>query len=182
MWCTWRALALGLLLTIGTGAAAFADVLPMVDTSYTANLSGAVSVNRLDVDGPGTLTVTLTDIPWPQSLANVDLLLTSGTGTVLGRSNGFGTETYTIAGAGTLYAFCFGQAAPFKGLDFGFGTYGLRIDFQENPAAVPLPPGGLLLAAGILALALVARAGSWPGVRRDRLTAYRGFPETAIKL
>jgi len=136
---------------------ALADEMDLVNTSHTVDASGGVSINRLELKGPGTLTVTLTSIPWPQSLAQVAMLLTTLTGTVEGHMDGFNTESFRVNGAETLYAFCFGRAERLPGFDFGYGTYGLWVHFKPQAPAVPIPPSFGLLGAGLLGLALWRR-------------------------
>jgi hypothetical protein len=105
-------------------------------------------VQALDITAPGTLTVTLSNIPWLDTVTDLNLFLTSTSG-VIGTPNGPGTETFSV-GPGTLYAHWFGQAQG----PFDVGVVGVKIDFQPSAIApVPLPDSVILLLSGLLFLA-----------------------------
>ncbi|MBS0375203.1 MAG: VPLPA-CTERM sorting domain-containing protein [Proteobacteria bacterium] len=125
----------------------------LVDASYSVTTAGAVAVNNLHLSGPGTLTLSLTDLHWPASLQDLRYLITTADGTILGQGSGAGSFSIAISSAELVYAVTFGQATPLPGLSFGYGSYGVQIGFQP----VPLPDALVLLGSGLGALAIVAR-------------------------
>jgi hypothetical protein len=125
----------------------------LVNASYSVTTAGAVAVNNLQLNGAGTLTLSLTDLHWPASLQDLRYLITTADGTILGQGSGAGSFSVAISGAELVYAVTFGQAAPLPGLSFGYGSYGLQIGFQP----VPLPDSVILLASGLAALGVVVR-------------------------
>ena len=104
-------------------------------------------VDSFDLPSAGTLTVTLSDIAWPQPLADLDLLVTSTKG-ALGPETGAGTYTFNVNG-GDVFAEWFGTAQG----PLNAGVYSLKIDFQPNALPVPLPTSALLLLSGLALLA-----------------------------
>jgi len=94
-----------------------------------------------DVASAGTLTVTLSDVPWLDTLQGLTFFVTSGAG-VVGSSMGVGTESLSLT-AGTYFAHWFGDADG----QYQLGVADLKIEFTPaTPATVPLPGSlGLLL-------------------------------------
>jgi hypothetical protein len=116
-----------------------------------------------NLSAPGTLTVTLSNVAWPQQLANLNFLLSSANG-IIGSEMSAGTFSFDIAAGGNVFAQWFGTAQG----PLNTGVYSLKIDFQPlggGGTPVPLPTSGLLLLSG-LALLL------WK--RRTRTGAARG--------
>jgi hypothetical protein len=100
-------------------------------------------VQAFDLTTPGTLTVTLSSIPWLDTISDLNFFASSAT-SVLGDLTGPGTESITV-GPGMIYAHWFGDADG----AFGLGVYGLKIAFQPNVTAVPLPASLMLLLSGL---------------------------------
>ncbi len=108
------------------------------------------SVTSLDVSGPGTVTVTLSDLGWPDKLASLTFAATTPTG-VLATLSGAGRISFTVSTAGIYDAVVGAVASPgFLGL----GWYSLCITFAPS---VPLPGGGWLLLSALAACALLWR-------------------------
>lgn len=148
----WIGASLGLAIAFAAIPVAGAAQTTLQDASYTVGNSGAVNITRFDLTSAGTLTVKLTDIPWPQPLAGAEFMLSTATGEVIGRLNTFGTASFDISGPGTLYALSYGIVNNLPGLNFGFGTYGLNLSFSPSATTVPLPAAGGLMAGGMLLL------------------------------
>ncbi len=101
---------------------------------------------------PGTLTVSLANIGWPQQLASLSLLLTSASGALLGQESvpgnslfGVDTQTFNVQ-AGNITAQWFGTAQG----ELNSGVYGLEVQFQpDSGSPVPLPTSIALLMSGL---------------------------------
>lgn len=99
-------------------------------------------VESFDITTPGTLTVTLSNIPWLDTIADLNCFLTSSVG-VIGKSMGVGSESFNV-GPGMVYAHWFGDANG----TYGLGIYGMKIMFQAG-TPVPLPKSLILLLSGL---------------------------------
>jgi len=123
-------------------------------------IQGAQSFTQsFNITSAGTLTVTLSDVPWLDTISGLNVFLTTSTGLV-GTAMGPGTETMSV-GPGMVYAHWLGDA---NGV-YGAGAYGLSIDFHPEYATVPLPKSVLLLLSGLgILLGWQRRAGSTEGL------------------
>jgi hypothetical protein len=101
--------------------------------------------DSLTLSGPGTLTVTLTDMAWPEQLASLNSVVSSSSG-LLGPEMGAGTQSFQVTG-GPVVVQWFGTAQG--ALDAG--VYGMEIQFQST-TPVPLPTSIALLLSGLLML------------------------------
>jgi hypothetical protein len=111
-------------------------------------------VQSFNITGPGTLSVSLTNVDWPQQLASLNLVLSSGSGSLLGPEMGAGSDSFHV-GSGMVYAQWFGTAQG----PLDTGVYSLNVEFLPNALPVPLPASIALLLSGLALLA-------WQ--RRDR--------------
>lgn len=100
-------------------------------------------VQGFDITTAGTLTMTLTQIPWLDTVSNLTGFVTTPSG-VLGTSMGVGTESFKV-GPGMVYAHWYGDA---QGV-FDAGVVGVTVQFMP---AVPLPDSLLLLGSGLVLL------------------------------
>lgn len=102
-------------------------------------------VQSFNITTAGTLTLTLSNIPWLDTISGLNCFFTTSSG-ALGAAMGVGTDSISV-GPGMLYAHWFGEAG---GL-YGVGVYGLKLDFSPNsgPAPVPLPMTLILLLSGL---------------------------------
>jgi hypothetical protein len=133
------AAALALIASSVPLAAAHADSV-LFDSSTV--IQGQQSyMQSFDITTPGTLTVTLTNIPWLDTVSNLTGFVTTSSG-VLGTTLGAGSESFDV-GSGTIYAHWFGDATG----TFNAGVVGVKIMFQ--PTAVGLPASALLLLSGL---------------------------------
>jgi hypothetical protein len=103
-------------------------------------------VDSFNIAAPGTLTISLTDVPWLDTISDFSFFLSSATG-VLGAPANTGTESWKV-GAGNFYAHWFGDANG----QFGMGVYAMTISFHPDVSAVPLPSSLVLLLSGVGAL------------------------------
>jgi hypothetical protein len=131
---------------LGMGAWALPPNAAVADTLYDSSglIQGQQSfVQSFNITTPGTLTVSLSDIPWLDTISNLNFFLTTATGP-MGSSMGQGTESLDV-GPGVVFAHWFGDASG----SFGVGAYGIKIQFQPS-TPVPLPPSLLLSLSGLL--------------------------------
>jgi hypothetical protein len=104
-------------------------------------------VQSFNIPGPGTLTVTLSNVPWPEQLASLDMVLGTANG-LLGPEMGAGTETFDVT-SGRYFLQWFGTAQG----PLDAGVYSMDIVFQPSGVTpVPLPASIALLASGLILL------------------------------
>jgi len=141
-------------LTLPAGAAR-ADTVLYDSASF---LQGQQSfVQSFNITTPGTLTVTLSEIPWLDTISNLTGFLTTSAG-VVGGSFGGGSETFDV-NAGTIYAHWFGSAQG----TYNIGVLGVKIMFQPS-GVTPVPlPSAMILLLGSLGL---LSGWQWLGRRR----------------
>jgi hypothetical protein len=129
---------------LAAGSASAGEVL----YSGTGFMSGQQSFSdAFQVSGPGTLTVSLTNVAWPEQLASLNMVVSTTSG-LLGPEMGAGTQTFDIKNAGMVYTDWFGTAQG----PLDTGVYSMNIQFVPAGAAVPLPYSIALLASGFLLL------------------------------
>jgi hypothetical protein len=115
----------------------------------TGFLTGQESfVQSFNITGPGTLTVSLSNVNWPAQLANLDMVLSSTGGSLLGPEMGAGTDSFHVD-SGMIFAQWFGTAQG----PLNTGVYSLKVQFQTGATPVPLPATILLLLSGLGLLA-----------------------------
>jgi len=110
--------------------------------------------DSFSVSSPGTLTVTLGNVGWPQPLSSLNLLVGSPSGAIgtMNASNSTSlTSTFDVQ-SGNILAQWYGTAQS-SGLDAG--VYSLEIQFQPsgsgtNPVPLPTSIGLLLSGLGLL--------------------------------
>ena len=111
-------------------------------------MTGTESFSQsFNLTAPGTLTVTLSNVAWPQKLASLNFLLSSANGT-MGPEMGEGTYTFAVVAGGNVFAQWFGTAQG----PLNAGVYSLKIDFAPSAVAVPLPTSAALLLSGLALL------------------------------
>jgi hypothetical protein len=143
------------------GACIFAPASARADTVLydgSGFLTGTQSfVESFNLPSAGILTVTLSNVAWPEQLATLNLLLTSAGGT-LGPEMGTGTQTFNIAAGGNVFAQWFGKAQG----PLDIGVFSMKIDFAPSVTAVPLPPAVVLMISGMALVLLQRRSRSTP--------------------
>jgi hypothetical protein len=145
------AAAIALAAWTASGHAARADSMLYDDASVIE--TQASFVESFTINTPGVLTLTVSGMPWLDSVTNVTSFLTSSTGTVGKAMAATGSESFDI-GPGTYYAHWFGDA---QGI-YGAGVLGVQVKFQ--PTVVPLPASVTLMLSG---LGLMVGLGFWRG-------------------
>jgi hypothetical protein len=126
----------------------------MIMLSQTTLITGSdSSVATITVPSSGSLTVDLSNIPWPESLASLSFMLSSASQVV----GTFSTDSSMVQSyevtPGTYFAHLTGTA----GGSLDLGIYSITVGFQPA-GVVPLPPSGSLLIIGLLAVLGLA----WP--------------------
>jgi hypothetical protein len=141
------------------GKAAHADMI--IYDSMAIFQGQQAFTDSFSVTTPGTLTVTMTDVPWLDTVTNLSFYMSSPTGIVGSPLNGAGTESINLSSAGTYSANWFGNA---QGL-YDLGVVGVSIEFRPNGTPVPLPASILLMLCGLALLF------AWPRIAASLPTA-----------
>jgi hypothetical protein len=111
------------------------------------------SVATITVPSAGSLTVELSNLPWPQSLESLSFMLSSSNQVISAWSTDSTTvESYNVS-PGTYFAHLTGTAAG----PLDLGLYSLTVGFQAG-GVVPLPASGALMLSGLLAAVALGRA------------------------
>jgi hypothetical protein len=138
-----RRLLCGTLIAVGmlAASAARADTVLVSDTSF---VSGSQSmVYSLTAPGPGSITITLSNLSWPDPLASLSFAFTTATGVL--QTGNAGEVTFDLTGAGTYYALVSGSAQG----QWNLGLYSLRLTYSPlSTTPVPIPPTLWLLLSG----------------------------------
>jgi hypothetical protein len=148
---TWAALLLSCVLAI---PAARADMVLVSDTTL---VSGTQSwVYSFNVPGPGTITVQLSNLAWPQQLSALSFLASSAEHVMSSWSDegGLRTDSFELTRGGTYFADIIATAQG----PLDLGVYSLLLGFTPASAPVPLPESGRLLLGGALLLLALAWA------------------------
>jgi hypothetical protein len=163
-----RELAMNMIKSMGRGNSAFLRVAAPAlvfsllvhsanaDSLYAKNtfFSGAES-ETISVDAPsaGTVSVTLTDLVWPDALSSLSFYGSNETSILSAASVTGGTQTFDLTGASAFYAHISASAGSLgiPGLP-NYGWYSVNIGFTPLQAPVPLPASEWLLLAGLAAV------------------------------
>lgn len=143
---------------LAAGSAGAAEVIYDGAGFIRGQQSGMESFN---VSGPGTLTVQLSNVPWPVPLGSLNAVISSASG-LLGPEMGPGVQTFQLTG-GQIFAQWFGTAQG----PLNVGVYALKIEFQPsgvNP--VPLPTSIALLVSGLVLIGWQRRSRNEPHTRQ----------------
>jgi hypothetical protein len=103
-------------------------------------------VQSFTVTTPGTLTITMSNIPWMDVVTDLNCFVTTTKGVAGSVMNGAGTESIGLQ-PGTIYAHWFGEAEG----AYGAGVIGVEIQWQPGtPVALPTSLVLMLSGLGIL--------------------------------
>lgn len=142
-----QALAATLLLLGGwiMSSAAHADTVLYDGTGFVVGTQSFVQ--SFDLTTAGTLTVTLTNVAWPQQLASLNLLMTSPSGGAMGPEMGAGIATFNVRSGEDVFAQWFGTAQG----PLDAGVFSMKIMFQPagGGTTVPLPTSIALFLSGL---------------------------------
>jgi hypothetical protein len=128
---------------------AHASTLLISDTTLVTGNETAVF--SFSVPGPGTVSVQLTNLDWPQALSSLSFMATTGNSVLSsGLDAGSGAQSYafSVPGGGTYFADVMATA----GGSLDLGAYSFCLTFKPAGGPVPLPSSGVLLLCGALAL------------------------------
>jgi hypothetical protein len=140
------ALTLLLISWVVTPAAARADTVLYDGTGFVVGTQSFVQ--SFNLASPGTLTVTLTNVAWPEELASLNMLLSSPSGT-MGPEMGAGTSSFAVDKSGDVFAQWFGTAQG----PLDAGVFSMKIAFTPaGSAVVPLPTSIALFVSGLALL------------------------------
>jgi hypothetical protein len=131
-------------LAIAVGASARADTI--VNRNVMVGTPSVPMIETLSLTSAGALTVTVTDLLWPQALQSLSFAITNNQG-VLESMSGAGQLTYNATGPMTLFANVFAVSNSLA----GSGGYHINVSF--SPSVVPLPGALWLLLSGIFGMA-----------------------------
>jgi hypothetical protein len=113
-------------------------------TESTLVINQQSNVYDFTAPGPGTLTVQLEDLTWPDPLNSLTFSLDSAR-SVLGWIASAGELTLSITNGGSYFVDVTGDA----GGALDLGLYSMQVDYYPHGATVPLPGSLVLLLSGL---------------------------------
>lgn len=142
-----------LLLCILYATVVRAETVLLSDTTLVSGNESAVF--SFNAPGPGTVSVQLTNLDWPQALSSLSFVASTAKDVLASWSDppsqpDLGPQglSFQVAGRGTYFADVMASA----GGPLDLGVYSFALTFAPAGAPVPLPAGGWLLLAGIMTL------------------------------
>jgi len=99
-------------------------------------------VQSFDITTAETLTVSLSQVPWLDTISDLNCFVSTAKGVVGQFMSGPGTESLSV-GPGMIYVHWFGDANG----PYGLGVYGMKIESLTTP--VGLPGTLILLLSGL---------------------------------
>jgi hypothetical protein len=150
------------LLCLSQAPHARADTMLLSTTTMVSGTESAVF--SFDAPSAGTVTATLSNLPWPTPLSTLSFLATSATETLSSWSAPVTQAESFQVGAGTYFAHIMAAATG----PLNLGIYSLNLSFAP---AVPLPASDWLLVIGVLILfgltRILSAFGSFEGLRSE---------------
>ncbi len=142
-------LAATAMLIAGLAPAARADTVLYSDAGF---IQGNQSfVEALDITQAGTLTISLSNVPWLDTISDLSFFVTTNT-KVVGDWQSDGTESMQVK-PGMIYTHWFGDDNG----KYGVGAYSLKIMFQPGTVSTVPLPGSLTLLLSVIGLGVVGR-------------------------
>ncbi|MGO9852381.1 MAG: VPLPA-CTERM sorting domain-containing protein [Steroidobacteraceae bacterium] len=127
-----------------------ASTVLIADTTLVSGSDSAVY--SFEAPGPGTVSVQLTNLDWPQALSSLSFVATTANHVMSSWSDPGGSGAYTLSfqvgGSGAYFA----DVTAVAGGLLDLGVYSFSLDFTPAIGPVPVPASGWLLLAGLLAL------------------------------
>jgi hypothetical protein len=145
-----RALGFAALLLYAVMATvAQASTVLIADTTLVTGSESAVF--SFEAPGPGTVSVQLTNLDWPQALSSLSFMATTANHVLSSwpdASLSTQSASFPVAGRGTYFA----DIMAVAGGPLDLGVYSFTLDFTPAGSPVPLPASGALLLGGALGL------------------------------
>jgi len=101
-------------------------------------------VEAFDIPTAETLTVSLSQISWLDTISDLNCFVTTASGVLGTPMSGPGTESMNVQ-PGMIYVHWFGDANG----QYGLGAYGLKVEGATNTTPVGLPGTLILLLSGL---------------------------------
>jgi len=143
----------GLLLCVICTTSARAEMVLVSDTTLVIGTQSQVF--SFIAPGPGTVSVQLANLNWPQPLSTLSFMAGSANQVLASWSDPSSQPTpssktlyFQVAQGGTYFA----DVAATAGGPLDLGVYSLSVQWANPPSPVPLPASDWLLAAGIVVL------------------------------
>jgi hypothetical protein len=137
-----KAVCLVLAIWVAPATGARAEMVVFDSMSFFQGQQGFAQT--FTVTTPGTVSVSVTDVPWLDAVANLSFYLSSPTGVVGQTLSGSGNELISI-GPGTYTANWFGNA---QGV-YDMGVAGVDVNFYPSGTTVALPASLFLMLSGL---------------------------------
>ena len=153
------------LLCLSQAPYARADMMLLSDTALVSGTQSAVF--SFDAPSAGTVTATLSNLPWPAPLSTLSFVATSATETLSSWSAPVAQAESFQVGPGTYFAHIMAAATG----PLNLGLYSLNLSFAPAVGPVPLPASDWLLVVGVLVLfgltRILSAFGPIEGLRRE---------------
>jgi hypothetical protein len=136
---------------LGLGALLFYALLATVAQASTVLISDTTLVSgnestvfSFSAPGPGTVSVELTNLDWPQPLSSLSFMA-AAPDHVLSSWSGASASSFQVTAGGNYFA----DVSAVAGGPLDLGVYSLSLTFTPAASPVPLPSSGALLLGAI---------------------------------
>ena len=144
------ALVAAALLGLLTSVNASAGGVLLADSTLVSGTSS--DIFSFQAPGPGTVTVNLTNLAWPQPLTSLDFMATTPSAVLSSWSDSGATgsvsqtQYFQVSTAGTYFA----DITATAGGALDLGVYSFSLTFTPAGSPVPLPASGWLMTSAVL--------------------------------